>query len=208
MRALPAVMFAFLPLVQAQDSPLLRSVEPRYDKYSEDLATDFDAAIASVTITVLANGKPFALDRSSVPLPMAVVMALKEYEFRPQGRIPHGRPENEWSTYQVTLDVPIRQRKTPVPADAIRVNPGVALASRIKYVPPAYSEYARHNRIRVPVTLEVVIDEQGDVESLKIRSGPFALIEAAYDAVQQWQYKPTTVYGELVELLTDVHVFF
>ncbi|MEP6962718.1 MAG: hypothetical protein ABI995_11620 [Acidobacteriota bacterium] len=111
MRTQLAVMLAILPLVQEQDSLLLKSVEPRYDTYSEDLATDFDTASASVTMTVMANGKPFALDKSSVPLPMAVVMALKEYEFRPQGAIPHGRPEA--GTYQVALNVPIRQSEEP-----------------------------------------------------------------------------------------------
>ena len=201
-------MFAFLPLVQAQDSPLLRSVEPKYDKYSEDLTTDFDTASASVTITVLANGKPLALDNSSVPLPMAVVMALKEYEFRPQGAIPHGRPETEGSTYQVTLNVPIRQPVAPRVQSAIRVNPGVALASRVQYIAPEYSEYARHNRIQGTITLEAVITKQGDVESLKTSNGPFVLIEAAYDAVKQWQYRPITQKREPVEVLTDIQVVF
>ena len=207
-RALLAVMFAFLPLVQAQDSPLLRSVEPRYDKYSEDLATDFDAASASVTITVLANGKPLALDKSSVPLPMAVVMALKEYEFRPHGTIPHGRAAIDGSTYQVTLNVPIRQRKNPVRADAISVNPGIALASRIQFVQAVYPEYARHNRIQGRITFEAVITKQGDIESLKTSNGPFVLIEAAYDAVKQWRYRPITLKGEPVEVLTDIQVNF
>jgi len=207
-------MFAFLSLVQAQDSPLLRSVEPRYDKYSEDLATDFVDASASVTITVLADGKPLALDNSSVPLPMAVVMALKEYEFRPQGTIPHGRAAIDGSTYQVTLNVPIRQRKNPVGTDgqpgAIRVNPGVSLASRIKMVQAKYPEFAKHNRIQGKITMEAVISTQGDVVSLKPNNGPFVLIEAAYDAVKQWRYRPITLTrkGEPVEVLTEIQVNF
>ena len=126
MRTLLAGMLVFLPLVQAQDSQLLKSVEPRYDKYNEGLATDFDAASASVTITVLANGKALGLDKSSVPLPKAVVMALKEYEFRPQGTIPHGRPVTEGETYQVTLNVPIHQSREPVFPSAIRVRSGIS----------------------------------------------------------------------------------
>lgn len=205
-------MLAVLPAVQikAQDSRLLKSVEPRYDQYNQDLATDFAAASASVTITVLANGKPFALDKSSVPLPMAVVMALKEYEFRPQGTIPHGRPETEGDTYQVKLNVPIRQSKAPVQSPpAIRVNPGIAKGLLTKGVRPEYSEFARHNRIQGTITFgEAVITTQVDVQSLKTSSGPFVLIEAAYDAVRQWEYRPYLLKNEQVTMLTNIEVVF
>jgi hypothetical protein len=216
MRTLLAVMLAFLPLVLAQDSLLLKSVEPSYDKYNEDLATDFDAASASVTLTVLANGKPFSLDKSSVPLPMAVMMALKGYEFWPQGAFPHGRPETEADTYQVTLNVPIRKSKAPVrqnedpraPHFAVLVGPGVARGLLVKHVPPESSEYVRHNRIQGRITLAAVISQQGDVVSLQPSGGPFVLIETAYDAAKQWQFRPYILNGELVEVVTDLEVVF
>ena len=212
MRTLLAGMLAFLPLVQAQDSRLLKSVEPRYDRFNEDLATDFDASTASVTLTVLPNGKPFALDKSSVPLPMAVVMALKEYEFRPQGAIPHGRPDTEADTYQVTLNVPIRQSKEPrAPQSAIRVGPGISRGLLTNQVPPVYSEYIRHNRIQGSIDfVEAMITQQGYVDpaSLKAGSGPFVLIEAAYDAVKQWQWRPYLLNNAPVEVRTDISVRF
>lgn len=61
MRNSLAVMLAFLPLVQAQDSRLLKSVEPRYERYNEDLAADFDVANASVTLAIQADGKAGSL---------------------------------------------------------------------------------------------------------------------------------------------------
>lgn len=208
MRTLLAVMLALLPLIQAQDSLLLKSVEPNYDKYSEDLATDFSTAGASVTIAVLANGKPFALNGSSVPLPIAVVMALKEYEFRPQGTIPHGRPAIEGETYQVTLNVPIRQSKEPVSPSAIRIGSGIAKGLLIRQVRAEYPEDAKHNRIQGLVTLETVITKQGYVGGLKTSSGPFALIEAAYNAVKQWQYRPYMVNRQPVEVLANIEINF
>ncbi len=78
---------AFLPLTQAQDSRLLKSAEPNYAKYSPELTADFDTVTASVTLIVQANGKPFSLVGSNMPLPMAVVMALKDYAFQPQGSV-------------------------------------------------------------------------------------------------------------------------
>jgi len=216
MRTQLALMLAFLPLVQAQDSRLLKSAEPNYAKYNEDLTTDFDAASASVTLTVLADGTPFSLDKTSVPLPMAVMMALKEYEFRPQGAIPHGRRVIEGDTSQVTLNVPIRKSKAPVrqnqdpqaPHFAVLIGPGIARGLLMKQVPPEYSEYVRQNRIQGRITLAAVISQEGSVVSLQPSGGPFVLIEAAYDAVKQWQWRPYLLGGESVEVMTEIDVVF
>ena len=207
MRAFLVGIIACLPLVQAQDSRLLKSVEPRYETFSPELATDFDATKASVTLTVLPNGKPLSLDRSSLPLPLAVVMALQDYEFQPQSTIQHGRPETEAPTYQVTLDVPIRHLQNPS-QPALHVNPGVSKGLLVRQVRPEYSEYARHNRIQGTVTLDALVTGQGNVGSLEVRSGPFALIEAAYSAVQQWQYRPYLLNGQPVEWASEIQISF
>jgi hypothetical protein len=163
-----------------------------------------------VTITVLANGKPFALDGSSVPLPIAVVMALKDYEFRPQGTAPHGRPETEGETYQVTLSVPIRQSKDPASQSPspIRVGSGVAKGLLMKQVPPVRSEFVIHNRIQGTITLETVVAKEGYATRLKVSAGPFVLIEAAYDAVKQWQWRPYRLKSAPVEVLADIEIPF
>ena len=197
-------MLAFLPLVQAQDSQLIKSVEPRYDKYNADLVADFDVASASVTMAIQADGKPFTLDKSSVPLPMAVVMALKEYEFRPQGVIPHGQSALGVVAYQVTLNVPIRESKEPRMPAAYRVKPGIMRGLLVNQVAPVYPEASIHARIQGRPTFEAVITEQGSIQSLKISKGPFALIEATYEAVKQWQYRPYLIMGKPVEVLTEI----
>ena len=205
------MLLVLLPLVQAQDARLLKSVEPDYGKYDADLATDFDTVTASVTMTVQANGMPFSLDKSSLPLPMAVVMSLKEYEFRPQTSIPHGRTDTiDAGSYQVTLNVPIRQSKNAVREDpsTIRVNPGVSKGLLLNQVRPVLSEYIRNNRIRGTVTLEAAIGKQGEVTHLRASGGTFVLIEAAYDAVKQWQYRPYLLNREPVAVLSDIQVSF
>jgi TonB family protein len=233
MRTLLAVMLAFLPLIQAQDPAVLKSAEPDYDKYNPELATGFDTTIAPVTVTVLSNGSPLSFN--SVPLPMAVVMALRDYEFRPQGTVPHGKPAIDGDTYQVTLNLPIRQSKSPIgqseagPQDAVSaevivagpngkpavkevqaVRPplGVAKGLVVKRVAPIYPEAAKQARIQGTVTLEAMVTKQGYVEIRRIINGPFALIEAAYDAVKQWQYRPYLLKGEPVEMITDTDVVF
>ena len=223
-------MLAFLPLIQAQDSWVLKSVEPDYGKYSPDLVTDFETAIAPVTVTVQANGKPYWFN--SVPLPMAVVMALKDYEFRPQGTVtvPHGRIDPVMGNFEVQLNVPIRQSKYPVlPQDAvsaevivagpngkpavkevqaIRVPPGVSKGMVMRRVQPTYPAAAKEARIQGKVTLEAFINKQGEVKLLRVINGPLPLIEAAYDAVRQWTYKPYLIQREPVEVLSEIEVVF
>jgi TonB family protein len=211
MRTVLAAMLAFLPLVQAQDSAPLKSVEPDYDKYSADLATDFDNIKATVALTIAANGKPFSLDWASVPLPMAVVMALKDYEFRPGAPLVHVPAPTDGS-YQVKFDVPVRQSKKPSPE--YNIGAGVSKGMVQRRVQPTYPEAARHNRIQGTIVFAAVISEQGEVASLRTSSGPFLLIESAYEAVRQWQYKPYLVKGGPfeesgpVEVLAPIEIHF
>lgn len=236
MRTLLALTFVLLPLVHAQDSWVLKSVDPDYEKYNPDLVTGFETAIAPVTVTVQANGKPLAFN--SVPLPMAVVMALKDYEFQPQGTVmvPHGRIDAVMGSYEVTLKVPIRQSKDPgLPSDpialqnparaevivagadgkpavkvvqAIRIGPGIAKGMVVRRAQPTYPPAAKEARIQGTITLETMISEQGDVESLRASNGPFALVEAAYDAVRQWKFKPYLQNREPVDVVADIEVVF
>ena len=78
----------------------------------------------------------------------------------------------------------------------------------LKQVRPEYPEFARHNRIQEVITLEAVITKQGAVESLKTNNGSFVLLEAASEAVKQWQYRPYILKNEPVEVLTDIPINF
>ncbi len=200
MRTLLAVMLAFLPLVEAQDS-VLKSIEPDYAKYNPELAADFSTATPTVTLTV-ANGRALSLD-SYIPLPMAVVMALKDYEFQPPATIPQGRTD---SPYQVTLNLPIRQSKKPRPE--IAVGAGLAAGMAERRVRAVYPEAAKEARIQGKVEMKAVIDEQGDVETVEVINGRFALIEAAYDAVKQWHFRPYLENRKPVEVVADIHLVF
>jgi TonB family protein len=234
MRTLLPLVLALLPLVQAQDSAVLKSVEPNYGKYNPELATDFETVNTPVTVTVLSNGKP--LEFSSVPLPTAVVMALKDYEFQPLGTVPHGRPGIDGARHEVTLNLPIRQSKEPsLPSDpvalqnpvraevivggpngkpavkeipAIRIGAGISKGMVMRRVQPVYPEAAKEARIQGTVTLEAMIGKEGYVEIPRVVSGPLALIEGAYDAVRQWQFRPYLMNREPVEGITEIEINF
>ena len=76
-------------------------------------------------------------------------------------------------------------------------------------VEPVYPETARRARLEGTVALEVLIDEQGVVERVRIIRGGYPPLQpAARDAVLQWRYAPTFLDGRAVKVLTTVNVTF
>jgi protein TonB len=71
-----------------------------------------------------------------------------------------------------------------------------------------YPPLAITTRTQGVVLLEAVISKEGRIESLRIISGHPLLNQAALDAVQQWQYRPTLLNGEPVPVITTITVNF
>jgi TonB family protein len=94
-----------------------------------------------------------------------------------------------------------------VPA-RIRVGGNVQGANVVKTVPPVYPPLARQARIQGKVILDAVIGKDGKVQNATAVSGHALLIQAALDAVRQWEYRPTLLNGEPVEVSTQVEVTF
>ena len=98
-------------------------------------------------------------------------------------------------------DVP--QPKTSFPLSA-EVSQGLL----VKQVPPVYPPLARQARIQGTVVLRAIIAKDGSVENLELVSGHPMLVNAAMDAVKQWQYKPYVLKGAPVEVQTTINVNF
>ena len=80
---------------------------------------------------------------------------------------------------------------TPSIPKVLRVS--VVLNSRALLLPkPAYPEMAKRIRLQGTVTVQVLIDESGNVVSAK-GSGPPLLIDAAEKAARQARFSPTTI---------------
>jgi TonB family protein len=90
----------------------------------------------------------------------------------------------------------------------IRVGGNVAKSQLKHKVQPRYPLEARDNRIQGTVRLHVVLSTAGKVQQLEIVSGDPVLAKAALEAVRQWEYKPTLLNGEPVEVDTTVDVIF
>ena len=78
----------------------------------------------------------------------------------------------------------------------------------VKKVPPEYPKKARNKRIQGTVMLDIVIDKEGDVEDVSLKSGDPILAKAAIAAAKQWKYQPYLVQGEPVEVETTLQMNF
>jgi len=66
----------------------------------------------------------------------------------------------------------------------------------------------QHSRVQGSVVLQAVIGADGNIENLRVLSGPAVLATAAQQAVRQWRFKPYVQNGQAVETKTKITVNF
>jgi TonB family protein len=130
--------------------------------------------------------------RTSVP--GSVVGGMTE---RPKAAVPPPAREP-------IADNPIKPPRT----EPIRIGNMVQESKLIHRVEPVYPEQAKSIGLQGVVKLSITINEEGFVYELKVESGHPILVEAAIEAVKQWQYSPTLLNGEPVAAQTTVTVVF
>lgn len=90
----------------------------------------------------------------------------------------------------------------------MRVGGDVKRPKVISAPPPEYPFLAQRTKITGVVTLEVTIDEHGNVVNLRPIKGDQMLINAALKAVKQWKFEPTYLNGVPVSVQLEVDVSF
>jgi protein TonB len=103
---------------------------------------------------------------------------------------------------------PAPKPKPVVNDKPIRVGGNVSQANLIRQIKPSYPPLAKAARVQGTVKFEAVIAKDGTIQNLHLISGPPLLVQAAMQAVQQWQYRPTLLNNEPVEVITTIDVNF
>jgi len=85
---------------------------------------------------------------------------------------------------------------TKEPVAPVEVGGDVKAARLVKSVPPVYPAVARTQRIAGNVSIDAVVETDGNVSTMKVLSGPAILHRAALDAVKQWHYQPAMLDGK------------
>jgi TonB family protein len=94
------------------------------------------------------------------------------------------------------------------PPTRVRVGGNVQAANLIRKVTPVYPPEALRARVSGQVRFTVIVATDGTIQDIQLVSGDPLLVDAARDAVRQWRYKPTTLDGRPVEVITLVDVNF
>lgn len=78
----------------------------------------------------------------------------------------------------------------------------------VRMVRPQYPPEAKQAGIEGTVLLHVTVATDGTVKDIVVKEGEPKLVEAAVEAVRQWEYEPVQVDGKAIEASTDVTVNF
>ena len=92
----------------------------------------------------------------------------------------------------------------------MRIGGNIKPPRKLVDVRPVYPQAMRDAALEGVVSLTALIDVQGRVSSVRVIGSPAhpELGKAAADAVRQWQFSPTLLNGETVEVLMNVQVGF
>jgi TonB family protein len=80
------------------------------------------------------------------------------------------------------------------------VEVGSLVGRAVERIAPSYPQMARSQRVTGTVTVYVVVNEAGEVETISRTSGPALLQRAAQDAARRWRFRPTIVEGRPVRV--------
>jgi TonB family protein len=75
-------------------------------------------------------------------------------------------------------------------------------------VDATYPLLGQHMRVQGSVVLQALVGTDGNIENLRVLSGPPILTEAAQQAVRQWRFKPYLQNGQPVETKARIVVNF
>jgi TonB family protein len=94
----------------------------------------------------------------------------------------------------------------PTSSTLATVTAAVAKNNLISFVQPDYPPLAKAASIAGKVRAEIIVDELGNVASVKLLSGHPILAPSALTAIRKWKYKPFEIDGRLARVQTTVEV--
>jgi TonB family protein len=201
-----------------QEGKLIRRVDPVYPELAKQARLE-SVVILEVQVNEQGEVTNIRVIRGHPLLDQAAIEAVKQWRYHQT--LLNGVAVPVITTVSVTFklgggSVFVAPAEQPQPAatgrvarrEPLRIGGNVQDGKLIRRVDPEYPELARRARIDATVMLEVLVNEQGKVASVRVIRGHPALNQAATDAVKQWRYSQTLLNGEAVPVITTVSVSF
>jgi TonB family protein len=193
--------------------PTVKKVDPTYPPLARQ------ARISGIVRTRVRIGTDGSVQEIQIvsghPLLVPAAMeALRQWMFVAPNReinseveIPFSLPAGEVPTGMSGMGKQASEPKPEVPK-VIRVGGNVQSAKLTHKVDPVYPAQAKAERIEGNVTVQITIDESGQVVKAEPVDGNPILAAAALEAVKQYAYQRTLLNGEPVSVITTVVVPF
>ena len=129
------------------------------------------------------------------------------------------QPKND--TIKIDLQAEAAQPATPASSTTIEptFKPSVEAPAQVRMsaetaqivtrpVEPSYPLLAKQMKVQGAVVLQALIGRNGNIEDLRVLSGPAILSSAAMEAVKQWRFKPYLQSGRPVDTEARITVNF
>jgi protein TonB len=96
----------------------------------------------------------------------------------------------------------------PQPRDPVRIGGQIQQPALIRRVEAVYPDLAKKASVQGTVILEAIVDENGEVQNVKVLRSIPLLDKAAIEAVRQWRYSPVILNGIRVPFVLTVVMSF
>ncbi len=162
-----------------------RTLQPKNNTVRVDMQSEGPVTMASSTTPIPPQSsvttQPAAVARTPVPQPKVERKVVVAREAPPRSVAP-------------------TKEKVSVSADTAQM---VA-----QPVEPSYPLLARQMKVQGSVVLQALIGRDGNIQDLRVLSGPAILSSAAMEAVKQWHFRPFFQSGQPVETAARITVNF
>jgi TonB family protein len=114
------------------------------------------------------------------------------------------------------VEIPGGSKRAPAVTATMTLPTNAAGSERITAAVPelrqtvetTYPLLGKNSRVQGSVVLQAVVGADGNIENLRVLSGPAVLATAAQQAVRQWRFKPVLQNGQAVETKAKITVNF
>lgn len=106
------------------------------------------------------------------------------------------------------VEIPSGSASTPTNAAEREPLPGAGVPELRQTVETSYPLLGEHMKVQGSVVLQALVGTDGNIEDLRVISGPAILSTAAQQAVRQWRFKPYLQNGQPVETKARITVNF
>jgi TonB family protein len=138
------------------------------------------------------------------PLDVEVVAGDKHKRLHPGTNQTHVEIPNTPSALEPTTNAAERE---PIQSQAAPSQAAAAPAPQANYN-TTYPLLSQHTNVQGSVVLQALISAEGNVQDLRVLSGPAILSGAAQQAVREWHFKPVVQNGQAVETKAKITVNF